>query len=547
MFGSRQGTEHRFVTLIAFYFAIASLMSVLDKSGLFDRANWLIYDSWVRLNQSSPDSDLVIVGIDWKSVRENGRWPWSRANQAKIIENIAASGARTIVVKIFYDTHDLNNPEDDALLAYAVKKAGNVVLPIMEIGSDGGLPIPALAAAAKSMGHVFLPIDADGIVRRVYLKGGFGNAYWSYLSLAAMEAYNVAPSPLPGVEHEQSLGGTKWVGAHEVLIPLHGPIRTFQTVSAVDVLLGEYQSSVFQDAVVFFGLTGVGLGEAVPTPLLGTSAPLPGIELTANIYSALRAGGTISEAPSYFRYCIAALLIATLLAIYTRWRPIWGFFWTLVFTIVPIGLSLLFYRLANTWFAPLVLSGTIFIAFVAWSWIRVGFLVSVTEQKLTGTKIFISYRRSDAEHAAGRLYDRLCGHFGQDEIFYDADKIPSGIDFPTFIKSMLDECAVLIVLIGSRWLQEDDEGKRKIDDEADWVRIEIETALSREINVIPVLISEIGMPAKSDLPNTLKPITSFQYRKLPSNRDFKIHANRLIMEIQGIVGPEKREKWWPFR
>lgn len=177
---------------------------------------------------------------------------------------------------------------------------------------------------------------------------------------------------------------------------------------------------------------------------------------------------------------------------------------------------------------------------------RVEVMAAAGGRQPRGTKIFISYRRADAEHAAGRIFDRLCDHFGDNEIFYDVDKIPSGTDFPTFIKSTLDECAVLLVLIGNRWLQRDEEGKRRIDDPKDWVRIEIETALSRKINVIPVLISEIEMPNEDDLPQSLKRITNRQYRKLPSDRDFKVHINRLIAAIEDIIGPTKKRRWWPF-
>ena len=44
-------------------------------------------------------------------------------------------------------------------------------------------------------------------------------------------------------------------------------------------------------------------------------------------------------------------------------------------------------------------------------------------------KIFLSYRRDDTQHVAGRLYDRLADHFGQENIFMDVDSIEPGLDF----------------------------------------------------------------------------------------------------------------------
>ena len=44
-------------------------------------------------------------------------------------------------------------------------------------------------------------------------------------------------------------------------------------------------------------------------------------------------------------------------------------------------------------------------------------------------KIFLSYRRQDSVGVAGRIYDRLRAHFGDDAIFMDIDSIPFGVDF----------------------------------------------------------------------------------------------------------------------
>jgi hypothetical protein len=43
--------------------------------------------------------------------------------------------------------------------------------------------------------------------------------------------------------------------------------------------------------------------------------------------------------------------------------------------------------------------------------------------------IFLSYRRADSEGYAGRLFDRLCSHFGKRNIFMDVAAIEAGADF----------------------------------------------------------------------------------------------------------------------
>ena len=66
--------------------------------------------------------------------------------------------------------------------------------------------------------------------------------------------------------------------------------------------------------------------------------------------------------------------------------------------------------------------------------------------------IFISYRRQDASHLAGRLYDRLADTFGEAQIFMDVDTIDLGRDFAEVIAGAIGSCQVLLALIGPRWL-----------------------------------------------------------------------------------------------
>ena len=112
-----------------------------------------------------------------------------------------------------------------------------------------------------------------------------------------------------------------------------------------------------------------------------------------------------------------------------------------------------------------------------------------------GGKLFISYRREDTAPYAGRLYDRLAAHFGDDQVFIDIDQIEPGDDFVEAINRKVGACEIAIVLIGPSWLRVTDaSGKRRLDDNDDLVRMEIVAALQRNIRVIPVLVGEAHMP-----------------------------------------------------
>ena len=118
------------------------------------------------------------------------------------------------------------------------------------------------------------------------------------------------------------------------------------------------------------------------------------------------------------------------------------------------------------------------------------------------TKIFISYRRDDSADVAGRIYDWLVAHFRPENVFIDVDNIPPGVDFREHLAKSVQQCDVLLVLIGRHWLC-DEQGRRRLDDNDDFVRIEIEAALRRKTLVIPVRLRGVKMPAEVELPDTL--------------------------------------------
>lgn len=137
--------------------------------------------------------------------------------------------------------------------------------------------------------------------------------------------------------------------------------------------------------------------------------------------------------------------------------------------------------------------------------------------------IFISYRRDDSSGDAGRIFDRLVEQFGREHVFRDVDAIPAGEDFAAAIRHRIGQADVLLVLIGPRWLTAtDDEGRWRLADEGDFVRIEILGALKRGMRVIPVLLQDATMPRAQDLPGGLAPLAqrnAFEIRNTSFDRD----------------------------
>lgn len=135
--------------------------------------------------------------------------------------------------------------------------------------------------------------------------------------------------------------------------------------------------------------------------------------------------------------------------------------------------------------------------------------------------IFISYRREDSVAYAGRLYDRLAEHFGRDHVFMDLDKINPGQDFVEVLDEKINECDVLIALIGKSWLtSKDTKRRRRLNLPEDFVRMEITSALDRGALVVPTLVGGARMPRKRDLPDAL---AGFSRRQAIEIRDDRFH------------------------
>jgi TIR domain len=149
--------------------------------------------------------------------------------------------------------------------------------------------------------------------------------------------------------------------------------------------------------------------------------------------------------------------------------------------------------------------------------------------------IFISYRREDSAAYAGRLYDQLVNRFGKDKVFMDVDTIEPGVDYVEILQQTVSSCDAMIAVIGRQWLAMTDAGgRRRLDDPEDLVRIEISTALRRNIRVIPALVAGAHMPTSEDLPNAL---ASLARRNAIEISDVSFHETlrRLLDTLEKIL------------
>ena len=111
--------------------------------------------------------------------------------------------------------------------------------------------------------------------------------------------------------------------------------------------------------------------------------------------------------------------------------------------------------------------------------------------------IFISYRKADSQAVVDRLADRLKGEFGKDSVFKDDRDLRAGERWPDRLREEVLKCSVLLAVVGPGWLSAlDEDGRRRLDDPDDWVRLEISTALEHGKRVVVLLVGAARMPSK---------------------------------------------------
>lgn len=151
------------------------------------------------------------------------------------------------------------------------------------------------------------------------------------------------------------------------------------------------------------------------------------------------------------------------------------------------------------------------------------------------TRVFISYRRADTQEFANALYAALSAKFAPAKIFMDTAAVRSGERWDNEIDRALDQAALVLVLIGPRWMTLTRDGKPRIEQEDDWVRREVRSGLPSRL--VPVLYTPLGerdtrMPESEQLPRDIRGmvyVKALSFRSEDFGDDLH-HLERLVRE-----------------
>jgi TIR domain/Polyketide cyclase / dehydrase and lipid transport len=164
--------------------------------------------------------------------------------------------------------------------------------------------------------------------------------------------------------------------------------------------------------------------------------------------------------------------------------------------------------------------------------------------------VFLSYRRGSASGSTGRLYDAMIARLGESSVFMDIDNIQPGDDFVEVLDRTLAACRAVVVVIDREWLDvRDRQGRRRLDNPRDFVRLEVENALRHGLRVIPVLVDEADMPAPEELPPSIRLLANRHAVEISATR-FHYDAGRLIDAVERTIrggGPPGRPPAAPQR
>ena len=156
--------------------------------------------------------------------------------------------------------------------------------------------------------------------------------------------------------------------------------------------------------------------------------------------------------------------------------------------------------------------------------------------------VFICYRREETAFAARAIHDRVVQRLERESVFLDVDNIDLGVDWFNVLTERVGARDALVAVIGRNWVSNaDKDGLRRIDDPDDFVRIEIEAALQRNVRVIPVLVDGAAMPKASELPESLKGLARRQ-GTVVSHAGFEADVEKLTRALVSILDDRRRRE-----
>lgn len=151
------------------------------------------------------------------------------------------------------------------------------------------------------------------------------------------------------------------------------------------------------------------------------------------------------------------------------------------------------------------------------------------------SRVFISYHRNDFGGHANLIVDRirehLADHYGTNGVFLDTESIPAGSNFEDEVSASLSISSVLIAVVGPNWCDELDKRQGQVDH----VLVELRTALSLGVPIVPLCAEGICMPTQNILPKDTIAFSKLNALTIRSGDGFRHCMGSLIERVEELA------------
>ncbi len=361
---------------VAIGLMLSLIAAGLTWTNVTERLDNVVYDWLLRVTPRPPSRDIVIVGIDEKSLAAIGPLPWPRRLHAEMLQRLAAYRPRAVIYDILFVSPGAVSDEDNAL-GGSLAAIGRVYAPVaLKVPGENGrsydeiAPIPALTSAA-GLGHADVYADGDGVVRRTALALD-GTRRWFHVAALAARGAPEADRLMARLPRFEPRPGTEPLHRQgDLRIAFGGPPGgRFPTVSFIDVLRGRAAAAFHPGDYVLVGATAPSSGDQYSTPVLGDASVMPGVELQASILDTLVHGLAVVDAGLGARLGLPIVAVILLMLGYWRLSPtaaatLCG---GLILSTLALCAGLLVW--GRVWLAPVPTIAALALAQPLWTWRR---------------------------------------------------------------------------------------------------------------------------------------------------------------------------------
>jgi signal transduction histidine kinase/CHASE2 domain-containing sensor protein len=326
------------VKRFALSFVLLVLVLLLSLIPVVRDSEVRLTDTFFRLSARPAQPSVVLLAmIDEDSLRQYGRWPWSRELLSELTNNLTQAGAGAIGLDILMS--EPQSPEADASLAKSLRASGRVVI-AGKIGDFPGgphwvSPLPELTRAAVAVGHVHALLDADSICRRfppreLTIDG-------PRLAFAVEVARQIDPHGTSAflASYGVAASDDKFNISRAAPVLVRIPFRRdrFETVSASSVLKGGNLGARFSGRPILVGFGATEIGDRLNTPL-SAEMPAPGIEVHAQILDAILTRRSLRELSTLSSTVVLAFTCLMVVSTFGKWHS-----WTSVGLLVGLAIA----------------------------------------------------------------------------------------------------------------------------------------------------------------------------------------------------------------